>query len=189
MCTNRLNFDKINNLKSVYNLINPLTLENEIVMVKSFRGRSVSSSVRTSQDDSAPELDPLTDTYAKVIESRGKGQFLVVLLTSKREILVYMPPKFRNALWIRRGSYVIIRLFQQKLDIESSTASTSSSASSSTSATAELVHVLSNDQIKEIKRDGGWPADFAIEDAFEKQKPDAVDLDELLAMSEDEDEE
>ena len=119
-------------------------------MGKSFRGRSLASSVRSSQDDSAPVLIPQTDSYAKVVESRGKGQFLVSLPTTTTTVtdtpvtlLAYMPPKFRNALWIRRGSFVIIRKYEEGIN-ESN----------------ELVHVLSVEQIKEIKREGKWPKDF-----------------------------
>ena len=127
-------------------------------MVKSFRGRSLASSVRASQEDSAPELVPETDAYAKVVESRGKGQFLVSLPTTTSTstgLLVYMPPKFRNALWIRRGSFVIIRRYT----------STSSATAGSTadSTDNELLHVLSPDQIKEIKRNGDWPKEFTNE--------------------------
>lgn len=111
-------------------------------MVK--RGKSLASSVRSSQEDSAPVLNTETDSYAKVIETRGKGQFLVSL-PGALQVLVYMPPKFRNALWIRRGSYVIIRQYPQD---QNSTGSN------------ELVHVLSGEQIKEIKREGRWPEEF-----------------------------
>lgn len=117
-------------------------------MVKSFRGRSLASSVRSSQEDSAPVLDPKTDSYAKVIETRGKGQFLVSLPTTAEQVLVYMPPKFRNALWIRRGSFIIIRMYCDEQN------------SSSSSKSNELLHVLSGEQIKEIKREGGWPEEF-----------------------------
>ena len=120
-------------------------------MVKSFRGRSLASSVRASQEDSAPELVPETDTYAKVVESRGKGQFLVSIEGGDC-ILVYMPPKFRNALWIRRGSFVIVRRYE---------GSTSEN---------ELLHVLSPDQIKEIKREGKWPKEFTNEILFESEE-------------------
>lgn len=115
-------------------------------MGKSFR--SLASSVRSSQEDSAPLLNLETDSYAKVIETRGKGQFLVSLPNSSAQVLVYMPPKFRNTLWIRRGSYIIIRKY--------------SDDQNSTTGSSEILHVLSNDQIKEIKKVQGnaWPEDF-----------------------------
>ena len=111
-------------------------------MVK--RGRSLASSVRSSQENSAPILESKSDSYAKVIETRGKGQFLVSLPDST-QVLVYMPPKFRNALWIRRGSYIIIRQYPE--DQQSS-------------GSNELLHVLSGEQVKEIKKEGGWPEEF-----------------------------
>lgn len=117
-------------------------------MVKSFRGRSLASSVRSSQEDSAPVLDPSTDSYAKVTESRGKGQFLVALPGTETGLLVYMPPKFRNALWIRRGSFVIVRRYEAEK--------------------GELLHVLSQEQIKEIKKEGKWPQEFTNEFIFEE---------------------
>lgn len=141
-------------------------------MVKSFRGRSLASSVRSSQEDSAPILDSSVDFYAKVIESRGKGQFLVSLPSTPDSteskattMLVYMPPKFRNALWIRRGSFVIIKKYEEDK--------------------GELVHVLSIEQIKEIKRDGKWPKEFGNEFAFEaEEEPEEEDGDDDM-ISED----
>lgn len=156
-------------------------------MVKSFRGRSLASSVRSSQEDSAPVLDPSTDFYAKVIESRGKGQFVVSLPkandssetsesnessetsdsafasasvststpNSSATLLVYMPPKFRNALWIRRGSFVIIKKYEEDK--------------------GELVHVLSTEQIKEIRKEGGWPKEFENEFSFESESEEESD--------------
>ena len=125
-------------------------------MAKSFRGRSLASSVRSSQEDSAPLVDdPSTDFYAKVIESRGKGQFLVSLPSTESKsttMLVYMPPKFRNALWIRRGSFVIVKKYEEDK--------------------GELVHVLSTEQIKEIKRDGKWPKEFENDFDFEDDDND-----------------
>ena len=126
-------------------------------MVK--RGKSMASSVRISQEDSAPLLNPEMDSYAKIIESRGKGQFLVSLpsgttkviddpdagsSTDASTMLIYMPPKFRNALWVRRGSFVIIRKYDDQNH-------------------AELLHVLTAPQVKEIKKAGGWPRDFTNE--------------------------
>lgn len=113
----------------------------------------MASSVRSSQEDSAPVLDPKTDSYAKVLETRGKGQFLVSLPNSA-QVLVYMPPKFRNALWIRRGSFIIIRMYCDEQNVSSAAASN------------ELVHVLSGEQIKEIKREGGWPEEFKTDFSF-----------------------
>lgn len=126
-------------------------------MVK--RGKSLASSVRISQEDSAPILNPEMDSYAKIIESRGKGQFLVSLPsrntkdtnsaaaldgTDTDTILIYMPPRFRNALWIRRGSFVIIRKYDDQ-------------------SHAELLHILTPPQVKEIRKAGGWPGDFTNE--------------------------
>lgn len=131
-------------------------------MVKSFRGRSLASSVRSSQDDSAPALDPSSnDSYAKVTESRGKGQFLVCLPdnSTTSSLLVYMPPKFRNALWIRRGSFVIVRRYEEDK--------------------GELVHVLSPEQIKEIKRDGKWPQEFTNDFAFEYDSEDSEESEDI----------
>lgn len=109
-------------------------------MVKSFRGRSLGSSIRSSQEDSAPQLNAETDLYAKVSESRGKGQFIVTLPDTTQHAL-YMPPKFRNALWIRRGSFVIVRQYPESKELE-------------------LMHVLVAEQIKELKREGKWPVEF-----------------------------
>lgn len=135
-------------------------------MVKSFRGRSLASSVRASQEDSAPELVPETDTYAKVVESRGKGQFLVSLPCVGDCILVYMPPKFRNALWIRRGSFVIVRRYE------------------GSSSENELLHVLSPDQIKEIKRDGKWPKEFTNEILFESENESELECEQCESTDE-----
>lgn len=101
----------------------------------------MASSVRSSFEDSAPELNPSTDQYAKVIESRGKGQFQVTLPEDTTLHTLYMPPKFRNALWIRRGSFVIVRRYSESKELE-------------------LMHVLTGEQVKELKREGKWPKEF-----------------------------
>jgi probable RNA-binding protein EIF1AD len=118
-------------------------------MVKSFRGKSMASSVRSSQDDSAPDLNEETDFFAKVIESRGKGQFLVSLAgTEGAQVLAYMPPKFRNALWIRRGSFIIVRKFVQEDEQNKDS--------------IEILHVLTAEQIKELKKNSTWPKEYDL---------------------------
>lgn len=112
----------------------------------------MAASVRSCQEDSAPALDPQTsDSYAKVTESRGKGQFLVTLPSGSTH-LIHMPAKFRNTLWIRRGSFVIAR-----------------------PESGELVHVLTTEQVKEIKREGKWPVEFNTPIFEEESSESSVD--------------
>lgn len=52
------------------------------------------------------ELGPLQHV-ARIIKPHGNALY-TVLLPSKSELLVELPMRFRNAVWVRRGGYVLV---------------------------------------------------------------------------------
>ncbi|KAI8845550.1 hypothetical protein BC829DRAFT_419475 [Chytridium lagenaria] len=89
----------------------------------------------------------------RVVEIRGGGLYEVMTAYlveggidgektyEERNELVRLPSKFRNAVWIKRGSFAIIQYLTSK-----------------TKVSGEIVHVLRPEHIKELKSEGLWPA-------------------------------
>jgi len=55
-----------------------------------------------------------------------------------------MPTKFRKNVWIKRGDYVVVEPIEEGDKVK-----------------AEIVQILYKDQIKYIKDQGQWPAEFS----------------------------
>lgn len=81
-----------------------------------------------------------TDTLGRVQETKGSHIFAVATPDGS-VVEAILPNRFRAQIWIRRGSFVVLRVL----------------------AAAELpsiVHILDRDDIKEYKRSGKWPEAF-----------------------------
>src|ERR1700694_1753495 len=60
------------------------------------------------QTSSEPPVDiSLTQHIARIIKPHGNALY-TVFLPSKSELLVELPMRFRNAVWVRRGGYVLV---------------------------------------------------------------------------------
>ncbi|CAG8680522.1 10419_t:CDS:2 [Ambispora leptoticha] len=91
---------------------------------------------------------------ARVLSSRGKNLFEVeyvdtanVTITNKSATLCRLPPKFRNLVWVKRGSFVIITLLN-------------SDRASKNKIGGEIVHVLLTEHVKQLKLGDIWPKEF-----------------------------
>jgi probable RNA-binding protein EIF1AD len=84
-----------------------------------------------------------TQLIARVVETLGQSQFKV--LTTTEELLASLPPKFQKTVWIKKGSFVIIELYQSTTKIE-----------------AEIVHILFKDDIKNLKQKKLWPNELEL---------------------------
>lgn len=93
----------------------------------------------------APDLAE-NQFIGRIEESRGKGMF-VVQISGGKNILADLAPRFKNALWIHRGTFVI-------LQVESSTAE---------GERGSIESVLNKEQIKDLKRLNRWPVEFVQE--------------------------
>jgi probable RNA-binding protein EIF1AD len=56
---------------------------------------------------SPPDALTPTQSIAVVIKAAGSNLYQVAL-PSKKEVLVELPSKFRNTIWIKRGGYVLV---------------------------------------------------------------------------------
>jgi probable RNA-binding protein EIF1AD len=56
---------------------------------------------------SPPDVLTPTQSIAVVIKAAGSNLYQVAL-PNKKEVLVELPSKFRNTIWIKRGGYVLV---------------------------------------------------------------------------------
>jgi len=110
------------------------------------------------EDESFSTLQP-NERLVRITESRGKGLFMVEEADGKTQYLVCLQPKFRNALWMHRGTFVVIQL----------------SSTSDTAVVGEIGKVLLKEQIKELKKLSLWP--FPDQDAAWHQQAPQEDKD------------
>lgn len=54
-----------------------------------------------------PEVITETQSIARVVKAAGNNLYLCSLPNTK-EVLVELPSRFRNTIWIKRGGYVLI---------------------------------------------------------------------------------
>ncbi|KAJ1565280.1 hypothetical protein HK096_003655 [Nowakowskiella sp. JEL0078] len=108
--------------------------------------RNLTKASALLQSNDVPELTN-TQKIARVV--LAKGGFLYDIELPKESILipnvclVSLPARFRNVLWIKRGSFVIV----EKLD-------------TGTKVWGDIVEVLLPNQIKTLKANNIWPGDF-----------------------------
>eukprot|EP01116_Phalansterium_solitarium_P017164 TRINITY_DN415_c0_g1_i1.p2 TRINITY_DN415_c0_g1~~TRINITY_DN415_c0_g1_i1.p2 ORF type:complete len:190 (+),score=66.97 TRINITY_DN415_c0_g1_i1:128-697(+) len=89
-----------------------------------------------------------TETIAKVVELRGSN-ICCVLYPDGERVLAQIPNRFSKLIWIKRGSYVIVK---QPPNI------------TNYKVRALVEHILFADQIKHIKSLNLWPAEFTDDD-------------------------
>ena len=77
------------------------------------------------------------------------------------ELLCEIPSRFSKTIWMKRGDYLIV-------EAHGETKSSSSQKESKVKAT--VVHVLQLDDIKQLKKDGDWPAEFDQQAAQKSSK-------------------
>ena len=74
------------------------------------------------------------DRVGRVLETKGSFIFTVQVCEGET-VEAALPNRFKNAVWIRRGSYVVL-------------------------SQAEITNVLTRDDIKQLKKNGKWPDYF-----------------------------
>lgn len=107
-----------------------------------YGGRSHAARVDQVLNMPLPELNKETE-IAKVKEICGSGCFIVSFQngTEKR---VQMIPRLINTVWARRGSFVICK--------------------EEAKGVTRIVFILYKKHIKEIKKAGGWPQCFVLDE-------------------------
>jgi len=61
-------------------------------------------------------------------------------------LVIELPPRFRKSMWIRRGSFIVIDIFE------------TTEETSSSKLDGEVAIVLQPDQVKSWKKRGLWPS-------------------------------
>ncbi|KAI8816423.1 uncharacterized protein EV422DRAFT_545955 [Fimicolochytrium jonesii] len=110
---------------------------------------------------------------AKILNNKGGGNYEVALPNTVHSATVSMPQKFRNVVWVKRGSYVLVELGGEE--------------SRAARVDGEILHVLMPDQVKHIKNQGLWPSEF-MANGHASGSPTAVEASrEVQSGSEDSD--
>jgi probable RNA-binding protein EIF1AD len=100
----------------------------------------------------------------RVLNVRG-GNLVDVELADGSDMLCEIPSRFAKKIWMKRGDYLIAELYSE---------TNSNSKPKETKVKAVVVHVLHLDSIKQLKRDGLWPAQFDVQ-VVEKSKNSGLD--------------
>ncbi|XP_044747777.1 probable RNA-binding protein EIF1AD [Coccinella septempunctata] len=90
------------------------------------------------------DYSPPTENQQIVKITESKGNNLHEIETpDKTRFLVSMPVRYRNYMWVKRGSFVIIQPIEEGVKVK-----------------GEIVRVLTSEHIKYFKEDKIWPAAF-----------------------------
>mmetsp|Transcript_13666 Transcript_13666/g.17485 ORF Transcript_13666/g.17485 Transcript_13666/m.17485 type:complete len:194 (+) Transcript_13666:151-732(+) len=138
-------------------------------------------SVMDSYLNELPELEE-GQMVAEVKAPRGSN-LMEILCSNGEESLAMLPTKFRKLIWVKRGDYVIV----------------SGSSGDVTTATGEdgkvkysIAHILSQDHIQELRKNGMWPDIFCNsipnEHSQDENKIDSTDqVNESQGVTDEED--
>jgi len=80
-------------------------------------GKPKRSNVQAAAEESISPPDEITHTQsvARVVKAEGNSLYGCVLPNTK-PILVELEPRFRNAIWIKRGGYVLVDMASSSSD-------------------------------------------------------------------------
>ncbi|KAJ3071554.1 putative RNA-binding protein eif1ad [Quaeritorhiza haematococci] len=135
----------------VYEGFHEPTESQRIAQVLQFRGKGLLDVV-TPRSSGSPTLEDNATVTPAQQETTSGGSALTETAETQRPqgngtetetILVALPARFKNLVWLKRGSYVII-----------------DATLNNTKVVGEIVHVLFPDQIKQLKNKGLWPKSF-----------------------------
>jgi probable RNA-binding protein EIF1AD len=80
---------------------------------------------------------------ARVVSSKGNNLHEVEPADSSENFLVTMPNKFRQNIWIKRGSFVLVEPIPEGDKVK-----------------AEIIRILTDEHLKEFNKAGVWPKKF-----------------------------
>ncbi|KAI0387739.1 nucleic acid-binding protein [Hypomontagnella monticulosa] len=102
--------------------------------------------LRAAAEESLTPPDQLTETQslAKVIKPEGNSVY-ACSLPDRRTVLVELPVRFRNTIWLRRGGYVLVELAPPK--------------EQQGKAEGEIVNIVGDE--REWRKRSYWPKEFA----------------------------
>ena len=91
-----------------------------------------------------PLPSPPNEMIGKIESNKGGGNFQITYLdidTNPKTALVSMPSKFKNTVWVKKGTYIIFECEPE----------------SNSKILGEILHILSPKQIKHIQNNNQWP--------------------------------
>jgi hypothetical protein len=122
------------------------------IMAKSWKR---ATKIQRDMLDSYPVPED-SEFIGKITGIKGQGNYEILYLqpsaTSESHGLVSMPAKFKNTIWVKRGSFVIFSTYEPN-------------SNDSSKIVGEIKHILSPKQISHIQTTcpGAWPSIFVIE--------------------------
>lgn len=105
-------------------------------------------------DDSLPSAN---QKIVRVLKSRGNNLHEVET-PDKSVLLVSMPKRFRGGVWVKKGDFVLVEPIEEGNKVK-----------------AEIVKILSTDQIKYYKINNVWPEEFCVDIDDKKKLGDSDD--------------
>lgn len=105
-------------------------------------------------DDSLPSAN---QKIVRVLKSRGNNLHEVET-PDKSVLLVSMPKRFRGGVWVKKGDFVLVEPIEEGNKVK-----------------AEIVKILSTDQIKYYKINNVWPEEFCVDTDDKKKLGDSDD--------------
>ncbi|KAL1303626.1 hypothetical protein AAFC00_006986 [Neodothiora populina] len=98
----------------------------------------------TAEETTTPPATlPATQSIARVIVAAGKSLYHVEVASAEK-LLVELPARFRNAIWIKKGGYVVVDVSMRD--------------ERENKIGGEIVNVVRNE--KEWRRREYWPVEF-----------------------------
>lgn len=91
-------------------------------------------------------------SVGRVSSVRG-GLLVDVDLADGSGILCEIPSRFSKTIWIKKGDFLIVEIYSE---------TKTPSGQKESKVKAVVVHVLQADDIKQLKKDGDWPAEFEL---------------------------
>lgn len=128
-----------------------------------------------------PSFSTDTHIFAQVTGMRDKGIVMVDIASAvestsiTESTLAFLPPRFRNVIYLRRGSYLILSKIPNlsKEDLVQYT----------------IEHPLRTSDIKQYRKDGTWPSTFDRKTTLEEEKIDEDNGNNHFSTNEEEEEE
>ena len=123
----------------------------------------VRKNIQNTLFDEAPEITD-SQSIVRIVATRGTNQIEVEYPGTRERILVILPTKFNKLLWVKKGDFVII--------------STDLSEQNKGKIKGFVDHILVAQQVKELKKQGKWPAEFDNNNTTTEDKQQVLDIDD-----------
>ncbi|KAI5868290.1 nucleic acid-binding protein [Durotheca rogersii] len=114
--------------------------------------RAVAEATTTPPDQLAP-----SQSLARVVKAEGSNHYACAL-PDQRSVLVELPARFRNTIWVRRGGYVLVELIP--------------SDARNGKVEGEIVNVVRDE--KAWRKQSYWPAAFPLSPYEDSEDEDST---------------